>query len=149
MSQLAGAHSSPPDNGSGQLQPKIKEEHENDCCDPAVDHAGNKAVDKAANGELLEIWKDCQQECMLIGVWKSQPKDHAEDVDDLKQHAGSEHGSKIGKLGHVQSPPSRSPRHSPSVGTPRFERDQFGLGTENVDVAKQVDPHQGAFRPMG
>jgi hypothetical protein len=35
-----------------------------------------------------------------------------------------------------------------SEGTPRFDQDQFGLSAENVDVAKQVDLHQGAFSPM-
>jgi hypothetical protein len=43
---------------------------------------------------------------MPIKVWKGQPKDYAEGVDYLKQHARGEHGSKIGKLGHVQSPPN-------------------------------------------
>jgi hypothetical protein len=103
---LANSDSSLPENGCDQLRPEIEEEHKNDRNDPAVDHARDKAVDKTACAEQIEVGKDSLQKHMALEVRESQPKDYAQDIDCLEQHAGGEHGPNVGEPGHVHSPPS-------------------------------------------
>jgi hypothetical protein len=110
---LANSDSSLPENGCGQLRPEIEEEHKNDRNDPAVDHARNKAVDKTACAEQIEVGKDGLQKRVPLEVREGQPKDYAQDIDCLEQHARGEHDPKIRELGHVHSPPSPLLKFSP------------------------------------
>ena len=65
-------------------RPEIVKENEDDGDAPAVNHAGDQAIDKAPESEQLEFREDAGQQGMTLEFGEENPQADAQYVDHLK-----------------------------------------------------------------
>lgn len=77
---------------SNYAWPEIVEKHEHNRDNPPVYAARDEPVDEASNRQQSKIWKDRWKQGMSFKVGVSEPHQHAQREDHLKQHACRKHG---------------------------------------------------------